>query len=118
MKFLVDAQLPLRLARWMRERGHDAVHTRELPDGNRTTDRDTNRISLREQRTVVTKDADFVDTLLLQQTPHRLLLIISTGNIDNAGLLRLFEDNLESTVSPLERATFVELGQRLLVVHR
>ncbi len=116
MKFLVDAQLPLRLARWMRERGHDVVHTRDLPDGNRTTDRDINRISLREQRTVVTKDADFVDTLLLQQTPHRLLLV-STGNIDNARLLKLFEDNLDSTVMALGDATFVELGRRSLVVH-
>lgn len=32
MKFLVDAQLPLRLARYLREAGHDVVHTRELPD--------------------------------------------------------------------------------------
>ena len=82
-----------------------------------TKDHDINRISLREQRTVVTKDADFVDTLLLQQTPHRLLLI-STGNIDNARLLKLFEDNLASTVSALERATSVELGARSPIVHR
>lgn len=101
----------------MRERGHDAVHTRDLPDGNRTKDRDINRISLREQRTVITKDGDFVDTLLLQQTPHRLLLI-STGNIGNAELLKLFEDNLGSIISALERAIFVELGQRSLIVHR
>ena len=101
----------------MRERGHDVVHTRDLPDGNRTKDRDISRISLREKRTVVTKDADFVDTLLLQQTPHRLLLV-STGNIGNARLLKLFEDNLDSTIRALEHATFVELGQRSLVVHR
>ncbi len=30
MKFLVDAQLPLRLARLLREAGYDAIHTREL----------------------------------------------------------------------------------------
>lgn len=117
MKFLVDAQLPLQLVRWMRGQGHDAVHTKDLPEGNRTEDQEINRISQREERTVVTKDADFVDTLLLQQTPHRLLLI-STGNISNAELLKLVEDNHDSIVSALQHAAFVELGQSSLIVHR
>ena len=38
MNWLVDAQLPSRLARRLRERGEDAIHTLDLPDGNRTTD--------------------------------------------------------------------------------
>ena len=60
MRVLVDAQLPLRLARWLQDKGHDAVHTRDLPTGNRTEDADVNELSLREARVVVTKDADFV----------------------------------------------------------
>ena len=117
MKFLLDAQLPVRLARWMREQGHDVIHTSDLPDGNRTQDRDINQISLLEQRTVITKDEDFVNTLVLQQTPYRLLLI-STGNISNAQLLKLFEDNLEMIVSTFDHAIFIELGQRSLIVHQ
>jgi predicted nuclease of predicted toxin-antitoxin system len=35
MKFLVDAQLPRRLAQWLQAEGHEAVHTRDLPKGNR-----------------------------------------------------------------------------------
>ncbi|MCY4198483.1 MAG: DUF5615 family PIN-like protein [Gammaproteobacteria bacterium] len=58
VKFLIDAQLPVRLAHWMREKGHDVIHTRDLPNGNRTKDQDIIRISMREQRTVVTKDGD------------------------------------------------------------
>ncbi len=38
MKFLVDAQLPVRLARFLISAGHDVLHTTDLPDGNRTTD--------------------------------------------------------------------------------
>ena len=38
MKFLIDAQLPRRLARRLGTVGHDAVHTRDLSAGNRTTD--------------------------------------------------------------------------------
>lgn len=38
MKFLVDAQLPRRAVAWLAAAGCDAVHTLDLPAGNRTTD--------------------------------------------------------------------------------
>ena len=38
MKFLVDAQLLRRFAGWLREAGHDALHTLEMPLSNRTPD--------------------------------------------------------------------------------
>ncbi|MBE9140640.1 DUF5615 family PIN-like protein [Nodosilinea sp. LEGE 07088] len=37
MKFIVDAQLPVCLARFLRSCGHDVVHTQELSSGNRTS---------------------------------------------------------------------------------
>ena len=38
MKFLIDAQLPRRLAGRLREVGFDAIHTLDLPLANRTPD--------------------------------------------------------------------------------
>lgn len=38
MKFLVDAQLPARLATFLGTAGLDAVHTSQLPSSNRSTD--------------------------------------------------------------------------------
>jgi predicted nuclease of predicted toxin-antitoxin system len=38
VRFLVDAQLPARLAWFLSQAGHDALHTSELAEGNRTTD--------------------------------------------------------------------------------
>ena len=38
MKFLVDAQLPIRLARLLQMSGYDVIHTRDLPGQNATTD--------------------------------------------------------------------------------
>ena len=38
MKFLVDAQLPRRLALWLQQRGHDVIHTLDLAQQNRTPD--------------------------------------------------------------------------------
>ena len=35
MNFLVDAHLPRHLARWLRQVGHDVVHTYDLPLGNK-----------------------------------------------------------------------------------
>jgi predicted nuclease of predicted toxin-antitoxin system len=36
MKFLIDAQLPRRLAHQLRTAGFEAIHTLDLPQGNRS----------------------------------------------------------------------------------
>lgn len=38
MKFLIDAQLPRRLAHQLEVAGFETTHTLDLPQGNRTTD--------------------------------------------------------------------------------
>ncbi len=62
MKFLIDAQLPLRLSDLLAEANHDSIHTSSLPDGNRTGDRQLADIADSENRVVVTKDRDFRDS--------------------------------------------------------
>jgi predicted nuclease of predicted toxin-antitoxin system len=42
---------------WLTAVGCDALHTLDLPDGNRNTDDQINDPADREQRAVVTKDA-------------------------------------------------------------
>ena len=69
MKALVDAQLPRRMAAWLAAAGCDAIHTLDLPDGNRTTDTQINDLANGEGRVVITKDADFVDSHLLSGRP-------------------------------------------------
>lgn len=117
MKFLVDAQLPLRLAQFLGRAGHDVLHTAELLDGNRTTDRRIAELADDEGRVVVTNDRDFRDSHLLTRSPQRLL-VIATGNITNTALLWLCERHLEAITAALDGADFVELGAGALVVHR
>lgn len=117
MKFLVDAQLPGRLARFLSSAGHDAVHTAALTDGNRTADRRIAELADDESRVVVTKDRDFRDGHLLTRSPQRLL-VVATGNITNAALLSLFETHLDAIVSALQEADFVELDPSSLIVYR
>ena len=116
MKFLVDAQLPRRIAHAMAAAGHDVLHTLDLPDGNRTKDSQINDLSENEQRVVITKDADFVDSFLLKQRPYKLLLI-STGNITNIELEALFLPQLAVIVEALETHQFVELNRDSLIIH-
>lgn len=75
MKFLIDAQLPTRLAEFLNRAGHDAVHTIGLPDGNRSTDSQIAQRADTEDRVVVTKDQDFRDGHLLGRSPRRLLVV-------------------------------------------
>lgn len=64
MKFLIDAQLPILLARRLIEAGHDAIHTIDLPGGNRTPDDAIAQLADAEDRVVVSKDDDFRDSHL------------------------------------------------------
>lgn len=108
MNFLVDAQLPRRLAEQLRAAGHDALHTLDLPAGNRTTDEEINTVAERDSRVVITKDADFVNSFLLIRRPPKLLLV-STGNIGNQELEALFLRELArlsaALLTSLERAS-------------
>jgi predicted nuclease of predicted toxin-antitoxin system len=116
MKFLVDAQLPRRLARWLHDAGYDTVHTLDLASGNRTSDAEINALSISEQRVVITKDSDFVDSFVLRSQPWKLLLI-STGNISNRDLEQLFTANLSTIVTGFATFDFIELGRTNIIFH-
>lgn len=115
MRFLVDARLPKRFCDWLEQAGHDARHTIHLPNGNLTTDQALVDIADREGRVVITKDSDFVQSLLITGRPQRLLLI-STGNVSNKELERLVRVALPDICQVLEQSRFVELGRAALMV--
>ena len=118
MKLLVDAQLPRRVTYLLRAAGHDVIHTLDLPDRNRTTDSEINRISAIEDRIVMTKDADFVHSFVLTGQPKRLLLI-STGNINNQDLGELIRSSLSSISAEFDAGSeFLELSRTGLIIHR
>jgi predicted nuclease of predicted toxin-antitoxin system len=117
VKFLIDAQLPSRLAQLPNRAGHDAVHSIELADGNRSTDREIARVADSEGRVVVTKDRDFRDGHLIARSPQRLL-VVATGNITNDALLSLIETHLDAIIAAFDEADFVELSDDTLSLAR
>jgi len=116
MKFLLDAQLPKKLSLFLNYKGYDAIHTLDLPKQNKSKDSELNMFSTTEKRILISKDRDFVESLLVSNKPYKLLYI-NTGNINNRDLQMLFSDNLEQIVLCFTENRFVELTHDSIVVH-
>jgi predicted nuclease of predicted toxin-antitoxin system len=116
VKFLIDAQLPRRLALWLQFAGYDATHTLDLPTGNQTTDETINTLSFQNNYIVITKDADFVNSFVIQHKPYKLLLI-STGNITNYQLELIFQQNIQQIANLFKTHEFIELNQTSIIIH-
>lgn len=115
MKFLFDAHLPYRMSAWLAAAGCDATHTLDLPDGNRTTDAHLIDVADREQRVIVTKDADFVDSHLLSGRPAKLLPV-STGNMRNQDWENLVVPLIPDLVREFGSHSFLELDRSGIIV--
>ena len=84
MKFLVDAQLPPDLAKWLRARGHEAAAVREI--GLReASDREIWDYAVASQTVIITKDEDFA--LLANRHAAATVMWVRYGNLSNRVLL-------------------------------
>ena len=115
MKFLLDAHLPKKLSLFLSWKGYDSIHTLDLPNKNRSKDTEINHISIDEQRVVISKDLDFIESLLISNKPYKLIYI-STGNITNRRLLEIFSQNIEQIVEYIEDNRLIEITNDSIVV--
>jgi predicted nuclease of predicted toxin-antitoxin system len=111
LKFIVDTQLPPKLAYALNDWGANAIHTTYFEDGHLLDDGAIRKIAVAESRIVVTKDADFRDYFFLKGSPPNVLLI-KTGNILNKDLIILLQSNFQA-ISKL-----FEEGNHMVVVDR
>ena len=107
LRFIVDAQLPPRLAVWLRARGHEAFHVRELELTDRP-DPDIIAKAKEIEAVIVTKDADFMHLTRLESSCS--VVWIRFGNATSGDLLR----SLEPIWQEIETA--LASGQRLVEV--
>ena len=106
MNFLIDAQLPPALARWIASQGHPATHVFGV--GLPSADDPVIRERARNDRAVISsKDEDFVDRWLLSDQPVPLVWI-RKGNCSNRVLMAWLEPLWPDTVKRLEQ------GERLI----
>lgn len=89
MKFLVDAQLPLALTRFLAQRGFDCLHVIDLGLAN-ASDRDIWRYAEETGRLVISKDEDFL-YLAGRGSTSAGLLWVRFGNCRTSVLLAAFE---------------------------
>jgi len=115
MKFIVDAQLPYQTAQFIRRKGFfDVLHTNDLPDKERTSDDYIRNIAQQEERIVITKDSDFVDSFMLKSVPKKLLLI-TTGNIKNRQLFHLLEQNWDRIFEMFKTCNLIEMNNTSII---
>ena len=85
-----------------------------MPNRERTKDSEISILADKEARIVVTKDLDFFDSYVLKSSPTKLLWI-STGNIKNKELVKLFEKNFKEIIRLFKTYNLVELSNENIV---
>ena len=101
MRFLVDAQLPPALARWLAERGHVAEHVSDRGMAA-VDDREIWEYARATGAVIVTKDGDFAARRALAAEGPTVAWI-RLGNTRRRELLALFAFRLPAVIEALER---------------
>lgn len=114
MRFLVDAQLPPALCRWLKARDCDAVHVYHMEEGLTAPDALIWERAKAEDRVIVSKDADFFDRAILFGQPPQVLHV-NVGNCSNRMLLALLDEHWTDIETVLSAgAPLVRLSQAKL----
>ncbi len=110
MKFLLDAQLPPSLKQLFVAREYDCIHTLDLELGNDTPDKIINKISVTEQRILITKDSDFFDSFLVRNEPYKLILV-KLGNTSKNDLIKFFDHRFMEIIEKIKVQTMILLSR-------
>ena len=109
MSFLVDAQWPPALARFLEAEGHEAAHVFDL-DMAKSCDRDIWRYAGDKGAVIISKDEDFV-TLSTLEPDGPPLVWIRIGNTTKRELLARLNPHLRNIIEALENGEkLVEVG--------
>ena len=100
MKFLVDAQLPPALARWLAARGHDASHVADLGMRSAKDHLIWNEVSDKAY-VLITKDDDFIELSRIKPGPK--IIWVRIGNSTRKHLLEKFEKALPALEATLQK---------------
>jgi predicted nuclease of predicted toxin-antitoxin system len=111
LRFLVDAQLPPRLAHRLAALGHEAAHVADL-DLATATDHAIWGEALGRGAALMTKDRDFV-TLRIAKNSGPPIVWLRFGNCDTETLIARVLGALDSIVAAVERGeSIVEVVAR------
>ncbi|MCP4286498.1 MAG: hypothetical protein GY792_18965 [Gammaproteobacteria bacterium] len=108
MRFLVDAQLPPALARWIESQGHFAEHVADLGLAD-ASDISIWQTAKESGATIISKDADFVTLVTLEEKGPPVVWI-RLGNTRRQILLSWFSPLFPNIL------TLLEQGEKLIEI--
>ena len=110
MRFLIDAQLPPALARYLSEAGHQSEHVYDIGMGE-ASDRNILHYAIQNKAVIITKDEDFV-TLSSTNSDTPVVVWVRIGNIGKQALLRWMGSLLISIIREIESGEkLIEIAQ-------
>jgi predicted nuclease of predicted toxin-antitoxin system len=109
VRFLIDAQLPPLLARYLSESGHQAEHVADLKLSS-APDRDIWNYALANGAVLITKDEDFI-TMRALNAKGPAIVWVRLGNTTRRELLARISSTLPAILSGLQRGeTVIEVS--------
>ncbi|MGE7369099.1 DUF5615 family PIN-like protein [Neorhizobium sp. NPDC001467] len=113
MRFLVDAQLPPALARWVSEHGHEADHVADCSLQS-ASDRQIWDYAAQHNAVIITKGEDFAPRRALAQSGP-IVVWIRLPNARRKDLLDWFEKAMPQIVAALDNGkTLIEAKSKPL----
>ncbi len=110
MRFLVDAQLPPGLARYLASRGHEAEHVYDIGMGS-APDREVWDHAVRNNAVLVTKDDDFVTFKTMGKGGGPPVVWVRLGNTTNRELFAHMDRYFKAIIDLLQSGEeLVEMG--------
>lgn len=110
MNFLIDAQLPPALARFIISLGHEAVHVEEVGI-LLSTDQAIWNYAVANAQTIITKDEDFKNILLLTSAQTTPEVWVRIRNCSNVALVQWFQPLFPQVL------THIQQGEMLIELY-
>lgn len=116
MRFLVDANLSPRVAEWLRNKGHEAVHVFDI-GLNQASDRQILEQAASRRQILLTSDLDFGE-ILARSSGHASVLVLRLRSTATAHVTGRLEVALAQAATALQDAAVVIVGEASLRVRR
>ena len=110
MRFLVDMPLSPALARWLIDKGHNAVHASDIGLA-KASDAEILGRAKQEVRTVITVDLDYSRLLVLTRVAEPSLILFRGGNWSESDVIARMRELLQSLSE-------TDIEQSILIVDR
>ncbi len=111
MKFLCDVHVSYKLVKYLRALSIETSHVNEILNKWHTTDKDICSYADKIDLIVITKDADFRNSFLINNTPKKLVKV-NLGNISTRVFIEVISNNLDAIKTLNSSGGFmIELGK-------